>query len=119
MTKYYGRVAWFQLQCIKYRIQTSETWFNLMAKLMPGRLKGEAESENKASATTEKRSMHKKAECEMRTEGSGKIGKSNVLAEKLEKFRIGRNKEVQGKSLLDENKPEGRTICVRAKKKAK
>ncbi|KAL2743892.1 hypothetical protein V1477_007768 [Vespula maculifrons] len=34
-TKYYGRVCICQLRCIKYKMQTSKTWFNFKCKFMP------------------------------------------------------------------------------------
>lgn len=34
MTKYYGRVCIFKIQCIKYKIQTSEAWFQFRNKFM-------------------------------------------------------------------------------------
>lgn len=45
MTKYYGRVCIYQLKCLKYKIQTSEAWFNFKCKFMPGSLNNELECE--------------------------------------------------------------------------
>ncbi|XP_076677596.1 uncharacterized protein LOC143373863 isoform X2 [Andrena cerasifolii] len=45
VTKYYGRVCIYQLKCVKYRVQTSEAWFNFKCKFMPGSLQKELECE--------------------------------------------------------------------------
>ncbi|XP_034178914.1 uncharacterized protein LOC117603669 isoform X1 [Osmia lignaria lignaria] len=45
VTKYYGRVCIYQLKCLKYKVQTSEAWFNFKCKFMPGSLQNELECE--------------------------------------------------------------------------
>lgn len=45
VTKYYGRVCIYQLKCLKYKVQTSEAWFNFKCKFMPGSLRNELECE--------------------------------------------------------------------------
>ena len=36
----------YQLKCLKYRVQTSEAWFNFKSKFMPGTLRKELECED-------------------------------------------------------------------------
>ncbi|XP_078032645.1 uncharacterized protein LOC144467628 [Augochlora pura] len=45
VTKYYGRVCIYQFKCLKYKVQTSEAWFNFKCKFMPGSLRNELECE--------------------------------------------------------------------------
>ncbi|XP_015602960.1 uncharacterized protein LOC107271452 [Cephus cinctus] len=64
VTKYYGRVCIFQLKCLKYRMQTSEAWFNFKCKFMPGSLRDDAECEDPPPEETNKQFNDK----------SGKLG---------------------------------------------
>nr|XP_031843242.1 uncharacterized protein LOC116431636 isoform X1 [Nomia melanderi] len=45
VTKYYGRVCIYQFKCLKYKVQTSEAWFNFKCKFMPGSFRNELECE--------------------------------------------------------------------------
>ncbi|XP_046739264.1 uncharacterized protein LOC124407295 [Diprion similis] len=60
MTKYYGRICVFQLRCIKYRIQTSEAWFNFKCKFMPSSIKAD-ESKSRGTDPCDSQNNEKQA----------------------------------------------------------
>ncbi|CAK9795356.1 hypothetical protein ANTPLA_LOCUS344 [Anthophora plagiata] len=60
VTKYYGRVCIYQLKCLKYKIQTSEAWFNFKCKFMPGSLQNELECEEPVQKKVKNESKQKK-----------------------------------------------------------
>ncbi|CAL7937957.1 unnamed protein product [Xylocopa violacea] len=60
VTKYYGRVCMYQLKCLKYRVQTSEAWFNFKCKFMPGSLHNELECEESIKQKVKSESKQQK-----------------------------------------------------------
>ncbi|XP_076758566.1 uncharacterized protein LOC143427931 isoform X1 [Xylocopa sonorina] len=60
VTKYYGRVCMYQLKCLKYRVQTSEAWFNFKCKFMPGSLHNELECEESIKQKVKSESKEQK-----------------------------------------------------------
>ncbi|PBC29823.1 hypothetical protein APICC_03009 [Apis cerana cerana] len=64
VTKYYGRVCIYQLKCLKYKIQTSEAWFNFKCKFMPGSLNNELECEEPIKTKVKNESQQQKGQNE-------------------------------------------------------
>ncbi|XP_050483978.1 uncharacterized protein LOC126870371 isoform X1 [Bombus huntii] len=68
VTKYYGRVCIYQLKCLKYRVQTSEAWFNFKCKFMPGSLHKEIECEDYVEPKVNNKSKQQKEQPKVSSE---------------------------------------------------